>query len=97
MSGTLDVTGAEIADIILGSVRSDGYFRDALLSFENIEIPSIEPIRGNGFVDFHEKDTLYKFTAQAKRAEVNQVFKSMQRLKLGFGIPGGAKLERARD
>ncbi|MBY0371264.1 translocation/assembly module TamB [bacterium] len=85
--GGFDVENARIASVVLGTVGGQAHYQGDLLTFENIDIPSLDPIRGNGYVDFREKGVKYKFYVNARRAETDQVFTAMKGLKLQFEIP----------
>lgn len=83
---------ASFADIGLGSVTGKITFQNKLLAFERLEMASLEPVVGHGFVDFAPKLAHYRFEVEAKRAEVAQVFRSLANLKLPFEAPDGGDL-----
>lgn len=91
ISGGFDVNQAEIADIMLGNVKGSAFFDNMLLSFENLELTSLEPIRARGFVDFHPKRNHYKFNINTRRAAVDQIFQMFDKVKLGFPKPKGGE------
>jgi translocation and assembly module TamB len=93
VNGKFEVTDGEIADIVLGDLEGRAYFQNNLLSFENLEgETTLEPIQANGFVDFNPKQTHYKFHAETRRVEVDEVFKFFQKLKLSFPVPEGGEV-----
>ena len=85
--GGFDVENGRVADIALGSVGGQAHYQGDLLTFENLNLPSLEPIRGNGYVDFRGKGVAYKFYVNGRRAETDQVFNAMKALNLAFDIP----------
>jgi translocation and assembly module TamB len=88
ITGDFDVTNGEISDIFLGSVKGQAYFENMLLSFENLEATtSLEPVKGNGFVDFKPVHTHYRFNVDGRRLLVDDAFRSFQKLKLKFPQP----------
>jgi hypothetical protein len=89
--GAFDFAGADIAGIVLGNAKGQVYYQNLLLSFENIEIPGMEPIKGNGYLDFGGDDLHYKFNVDINRSSVNQVFDIFQKVKLGFTPPRGGE------
>ncbi len=92
VSGAFDIENAEVADLVLGSVRGEAFYQGDLLSFENLELPSLEPVRGNGFVDFKGNDVKYKFYVNTRRTETDQIFRVLKNLKLQFDIPTGGEV-----
>jgi hypothetical protein len=91
IAGTFDVEGASIASVFVGRVKGESFFQSQLLTFENLEVPSIQPVRGNGYVDFKEKNIKYKFFVDGPRADVDQVLKIFEGRDLGFQIPVGGE------
>lgn len=89
ISAKFSGTDTEIADVVIGTVKGDLFYQDDLLSFENLESPSIEPIQGSGFVDFRPEKTHYRFIVETRRAAMNQVFNTFRRMKMGFTPPTG--------
>lgn len=87
IGGTVALENAEIASILLGRVKGEVYFKSALLSFEKLEIPSIKPILGHGFVDFGKENLHYKFNAAIDRAPIDQIFGIFQKQELSFPVP----------
>ncbi|NBY20089.1 hypothetical protein EBQ74_07565 [bacterium] len=92
ISGAFDLKNGEIARVVLGSVKGKVQYQDDLLSFESLELPSLDTIRSDGFVDFKPKLTRYKFNISTKRASVDQVFDFFKRNKLEFSPPRGGEL-----
>ncbi len=92
VTGKLDIQDARVAGIELGAVAGDAFYQADLLTFENLLLPSLEPIRGNGYVDFRGKGTQYKFYVNARRTETNQVFDILRNLKMNFEIPKGGEV-----
>lgn len=91
VSGSFEVADAEIADIVLGQVKGLAQFQNALLSFEDLAAAtSLEPVRGNGFVDFRGR-THYRFNVEARRAEVDTLFGVFRKSPLTFEIPKGGE------
>ncbi len=90
--GQFDLKNGEIADVTLGSVKGKVVYQNDLLSFESLELPSLEMIKSEGFVDFKPKDTRYKFNISAKRASVDQVFQFFKKNALEFTPPQGGEL-----
>ena len=84
LTGNFDVTKGEVGNIVLGSVKGMATFQNDLLAFENLELPSLEPVRGRGFVDFAPKKTHYKFEAETRRVEINQVLAMFKNQKLNI-------------
>lgn len=103
VAGMFDFSNAQIAGVLLGDVKGQAYFQNLLLSFENLEMPSVEPVRGHGFVDFGKPDIHYRFEVEVGRSPLDQVFGIFQKFKLGFTIPtggevsGGARIEGGHD
>jgi autotransporter translocation and assembly factor TamB len=92
ISGNFEVTGAEIQKVALGNVRGIAFFQNQLLTFENLEsATNLDPVRGNGYVDFKPVHTRFKFNAETKRIEVDQAFKFFQKYKLPFPEPKGGE------
>jgi len=93
IQGSFDIRGAELSDIVFGPVKGQAHFQSALLTFENLEVPSgLETVKGNGFVDFNPKTTHYKFHVDARRAGIDSVFKIFEKQKLGFAKPTGGEV-----
>jgi translocation and assembly module TamB len=92
IDGDYSVTNAEVAEIVLGQVRGSLHYDDKLLTFERLELPSIEPVRGRGFLDFRPKDNHYRFEVNARRASVDQIFQIFQKQKLSFPKPKGGEV-----
>jgi len=90
--GNFELKNGEIADVVLGSVRGNVQYKEDLLAFETLELPSLEMIKSSGFVDFKPKETRYKFQISSKRASVDQVFQFFKKSKLGFTPPKGGEL-----
>lgn len=93
IAGTFDARDAEISELSLGSVKGDAYYQNDLLSFENLEIPAIEPLRGTGFVDFKPSETHYRFSGDAPRIEMNQVFGIFRKNPLSFAPPREGEID----
>lgn len=89
---TFDAKDASFADIGLGSVQGKLSYQNQLLAFERIEMTSLEPVQGRGFIDFAPKRTHYRFEIDAKRAELSQVYRSLEKLELPFPAPEGGEL-----
>jgi translocation and assembly module TamB len=87
VSGSFDVTEGKVANLELGAVSGEAFYQSGLLTFENLILPSLEPVRGNGFVDFSGDETKYKFYVNARRTETNKIFQVMRNLKMNFEIP----------
>jgi|GEM_PF-1625454 len=92
ISGSFDLTNGEISDVVLGGVKGRVVYQNDLLSFESLELPSLDMIRSHGFVDFKPKETRYKFNISTKRASVDQVFEFFKKNKLGFSPPKGGEI-----
>lgn len=92
VGGNFAAKEASFADIGLGSVTGKITFQNKLLAFERLEMTSLEPVVGHGFVDFAPKLAHYRFEVDAKRAEVGQVFRSLAKLDLPFEVPEGGDL-----
>ena len=93
VGGTFTLNQGEIADIVLGRVSGQVVYKNQLLAFENLELPSLEPIKGSGFVDFAKKSTLYKFNVDIKRSPMDQIFGIFSKTKLGFAQPKSGEVE----
>lgn len=91
ITGGFDVNQAEIADLVLGNVKGNAFFKDMLLSFENLELNALEPIRAGGFIDFHPKKNHYKFNIHARRAALDQIFSVFDKVQLSFPKPRGGE------
>lgn len=89
--GTFDVEDSAISGVFLGRVKGEAFYQSELLTFENLEVPSIQPVRGNGYVDFKTARTKYKFFVDGPRADVNQVLKVFDKRDLGFQKPSGGE------
>jgi translocation and assembly module TamB len=89
--GTFDVEEASISGVSLGKVKGEAYYQTSLLTFENLEVPSIQPIRGNGYVDFKDSQVKYKFFVDGARADINQVLRVFDKRDLGFRKPSGGE------
>lgn len=87
IASTFDVHQGVVASIALGPVKGEAYYQGGLLTFEGLEVPSIDRIRGNGFVDFSSPETHYKFYVDGPRTEINQVALAMRSLKFSFPLP----------
>jgi translocation and assembly module TamB len=87
VSGSFQVSDGKVADLELGTVGGDAFYQSDLLTFENLVLPSLEPVRGNGYVDFSGEGTKYKFYVNARRAETNKIFNVLRNLNLTFDIP----------
>lgn len=92
VSGFFEVEDGEFVDLVLGKVKGRVFFRNALLSFEQMELASIEPVRASGFVDFRPKKTDYRFTVDVKRTPTDQALKVFQKSELSFLPPKGGEL-----
>ncbi len=92
ISGGFELKEGEIGNVILGSVKGTVNYQDDLLTFESLELPSLESIKSNGFVDFKPKETRYKFNISSKRASVDQVFQFFRKNKLEFTPPKGGEI-----
>ncbi len=91
--GNFTVSDAAISKIYLGSVRGQAYYQNQLLSFENLEAATtMEPVKGNGFVDFNPDKTHYKFSVEGKRLGVDDAFKAFGQKKLKFAPPKGGEV-----
>ena len=86
-----DIDDTGIAGVFLGRVKGEAYYQSELITFENLEVPSIQPIRGNGYVDFKNSRTKYKFFVDAPRADVNQALRVFDKRELGFRKPSGGE------
>lgn len=91
IAGSFDIQDGKVAKIFLGPVKGEAFFQNDLLTFEHLDIPSLEPVRGSGFVDFRGKGTTYRFQANAKRIRVDQGFASLRETKLTFDPPVGGE------
>lgn len=87
ITGRFEATDAEIADLVLGKVTGLVQFQNLLLSFENLDMMAMEPVRGSGFVDFKPKKTHYKFMVDARRVGVDEAFSIFKKRKLKFEVP----------
>jgi len=93
VSAKFSSRGAEVADVLLGEVDGKLQYQKDLLSFDELSLPAIEPVKGEGFVDFRPPVTHYRFQVEAGRVAVNQVFASLQKLKLGFPVATGGEAQ----
>ena len=89
VTGDFDLQNGEIAEVVLGAVRGSAHYENDLLVFESLELPSLEAIKSEGFVDFKPKETRYKFNISSNRASVDQVFQFFRKTKLDFTPPTG--------
>jgi TamB, inner membrane protein subunit of TAM complex len=92
ISGDFDLKNGEVAQVVLGPVRGKVLYQNDLLAFESLEVPALETIRGQGFVDFKPKDTRYRFDISTKRASVDQVFQFFRKADMGFTPPKNGDL-----
>ncbi|MBI3294354.1 MAG: translocation/assembly module TamB domain-containing protein [Deltaproteobacteria bacterium] len=91
--GSFETTEGRVADILLGSVKGNVYFQNALLSFENLVLATdIQPVVGSGYLDFKPNQLLYRFSVDARRISTNQVFHVFDELKLPFRSPSDGEL-----
>lgn len=87
IAGTFDLLGASFVDLKLGDTKGQAYYQNQLLSFENLELPGLEPIRGSGFVDFRPEEVHYKFNVDIQRALMNRIFSVFPEDSLTFHHP----------
>ncbi len=92
IAGDFEVQDTKVADLRLGFVKGEAFYQGLLLTFENLLMPSLEPVRGNGFVDFKSPETAYKFYVNARRTETDQVFAILKGLDFTFEIPTGGEV-----
>ncbi len=92
VTGGFEVQGAKVAGLELGVVSGEAFYQGLLLTFENLLLPSLEPVRGNGYVDFKGAGTEYKFYVNARRTETNQIFSVLKNLNLTFEVPKGGEV-----
>ena len=92
VSGDFEVQGAKVAGLDLGIVSGEAFYQGLLLTFENLILPSLEPVRGNGYVDFKGDNTQYKFYVNARRTETDQIFAVLKSLNLTFEVPKGGEV-----
>ncbi len=96
VEGNFDLKQGEINEMVLGDVTGSANYDDMLLSFENLYLKGIQPISGQGFVDFRPKDNHYKFNVNIPRVSVEQAFKTFQKSKLPFPNPVGGEVTNGR-
>jgi len=94
IAGSFDVTSAEVASLPSAS-EGQAFFQNNLLSFENLEMAALEPVRGSGFVDFKPKETHYKFNVDARRVAVDEAFAIFDKKKVSFTLRSPARSSRA--
>ncbi len=92
VEGNFDLKNGEVQGFFVGDVTGNANYDDFLLSFENLFLKGIEPIRGEGFVDFRPVDNHFKFNVSIPRISVEQAFKTFQKTELPFPIPTGGEV-----
>lgn len=92
VAGDFGITEASISDLELGSVRGRLQFRKDLLSFSGLELKALESARGQGFVDFSNPNTNYRFDISAPRVALDQVWDLFKRNPLPVQKPVGGEV-----
>jgi len=90
--GDFSIQKASISEIDLGSVRGKLQYRKELLSFSKLELKALESAKGQGFVDFSPKDTVYRFDVSAPRIALDQVWDLFKKNPLPLQKPEGGEL-----
>jgi len=96
IAGSVEVSQGEINGLNVGALRTQLFYSNMLLSFENLESLGGEPARGAGFVDFRPKDLHYRFNLDARRFPVNRVFEVFSKKGLSFKPPQDGEVIGAR-
>ncbi len=92
VSGSLDVTDAEIADLYFGNLKGLAHYENELLSFEDLSLKtSLDSVQGSGFVDFRE-GSHYKFRVRSQRIAMDEVFNMFRGTPLSFEPPKGGEV-----
>jgi len=93
VSGDVELVNGGVADLHLGDVKGRLEYQKRLLTFENLEMKALSPVRGNGFVDFSPKVGVdYRFDMNIARASTQQILETFKNFKLGFEPPVGGEL-----
>lgn len=92
VAGEFGIVEASISELELGSVRGKLQFRKDLLSFSGLELKALESARGQGFVDFSDQETIYRFDINAPRVSLNQVWDLFKREPLPVQKPVGGEV-----
>ncbi|NBT57778.1 hypothetical protein EBT16_03235, partial [bacterium] len=92
VEGEVGIEEAELADLILGSVRGKVQYRKDLLSFSKLELKAMEAARGQGFVDFSPKETTYRFDVNIPRISMEQALQVFHKVGLPVQKPLGGEL-----
>ncbi len=97
VKANISVNDAEISELILGDIKGIIFYSNLLLSFENLKIESLEPIKGHGIIDFSPDKTHYKFNVDIKRSPVEQVISVFKKYHFGFSLPKKGEISAELD